>query len=460
MLLDNTEVNAVYEDKILQAMTAQGLTLMQGTTPRSRYDGAGVSIAILDTGIDYNHPMLGGGGFPNARVIGGIDVGDDDSDPIDQNGHGTACAGIAAGNILTIGTGDYIGGVAPGAKLYAIKISYTDKYGIPTGYAWTSDIIEGLEWCITHQYDDPANPIKIANISFGFGKYTTSCDNDSYAEVGAETIQNTIAAGITLFAAAGNDGYTNALSLPACYTGVISVGAVYDAATGSKSFSNCSDETAADQVTCYSNSAAILDLLAPGHEAYTTDITGEGGYSTGDYDSHFGGTSAASPYAAGGAAILQSASYRLRNSFFSSEAIRTLLVDTGVLLQDPKNGLEKPRVDLQAALSSFLLPGDINGDGIVDISDSILPLQVLSSSSSNKASLYGDINGDHLIGIEEVIYGMRFSAGLICIEGHPDACTPEAACDITEGFWYDDTCHEQPSCDTTLPDLCDEVVFH
>lgn len=179
MLLDNSEVIAVYEDKIMRAMTAQGIALMQGLSPRSRYGGSGVAVAVLDTGIDYTHPLLGGGGFPNGKVIGGIDLGDDDDNPLDQNGHGTACAGIVAGNIPTTNTGDYIGGVAPGAKLYAVKISYTDAGGTPTGLAYTSDLLAGMEWCITHQYDDPAHPIKIASISFGLGKFVTSCDSDT-----------------------------------------------------------------------------------------------------------------------------------------------------------------------------------------------------------------------------------------------------------------------------------------
>jgi subtilisin family serine protease len=455
MLLDNSEVISVYEDKIMRAMTAQGIALMQGLAPRSRYDGSGIAVAVLDTGIDYTHPLLGGGGFPNGKVIGGTDVGDDDDDPLDQNGHGTACAGIVAGNIPTTNTGDYIGGVAPGAKLYAVKISYTDAGGTPTGLAYTTDMIVGMEWCITHQYDDPAHPIKIASISFGLGEYTTSCDNDLYAEVGVETIRNAAEAGITIFAASGNEGYTNAISLPACYTGVISVGAVHDGAAGVSSFSTCSDETAADLVACYSNSASFLDLLAPSHNAYTTDITGSGGYSGGDYDPNFGGTSAACPYAAGSAAVIQSTSHALRDSFFMPEEIRTLLVGTGVLIPDTKNGLEKPRIDLHAALTSFLTAGDVNGDGTVDISDAVLSLQMLSNSASDAVTLYGDVNGNHLIGIEEVIYGMRYSAGMICMEGHLDACEPDTACDITGGFWYDDICHTEPLCQATGLELCD-----
>lgn len=454
-LLDNGEVTAIYEDRILQPLTQQGLSLINGNTPRMRYDGSGIGIAILDTGIDYNHPMLGGGGFPNYTVIGGIDVGDDDNDPIDRHGHGTACAGIAAGDLPVENTGDYIGGVAPGSKIYAVKISHSDTYGIPTGLAWTSDIIEGVEWIITHQYDNPLNPIKIATISFGLGAYTSQCDNDSYAEFGVETVQNAIDAGITLFASSGNDGHTNALSLPACYSGVISVGAVYDYSIGPESFSNCTESAVIDKVTCYSNSSTFLDLLAPSHNTHTTDIIGSDGYSSTDYDTSFGGTSAASPYAAGSAAVIQSASVQLRDRFFAPTEIESLLTETGQAIVDYKNDVLKPRIDLDNALSSFLQPGDVNGDGLLDLADSILSLQLAISSLTDEVTLYGDINADDRIGLEESIYNFRFLAGMVCVPGHLDACTSGLECESVDGFWYDWVCNSIPSCDVTQLNLCD-----
>src|SRR6266404_3558398 len=107
---------------VISTHLAQGIPLMHGMTYRSAYNGAGMSIAICDTGVDYNHPRLGGGGFPNSKVLGGFDFGDNYSDPIPNgNGHGTACAGIVAGNLGSVG--DYIGGVAYNARLYALKVS-------------------------------------------------------------------------------------------------------------------------------------------------------------------------------------------------------------------------------------------------------------------------------------------------------------------------------------------------
>lgn len=447
-------VISVYEDQELRPMTSQGLSLINGDIPRSRYNGAGISIAILDTGIDYNHPMLGGGGFPNAKVIGGVDTGDDDADPFDLYGHGTAVAGIAAGDVPSVLTTDYVGGVAAGAKLYAVKMSHSDEYGSPTGYAWTSDIIEAVEWCITHQYDDPAAPIKIANISFGLGSYSSACDTDSYAEVGVETVENANLAGITILASSGNNGYTQALSLPACYSGVIAVGAVYDADIGYMSYGTCSEDAGVDMVACYSNSSSDLDLLAPSYNAYTTDTLGSYGLTTGDYDPEFGGTSASSPYAAGSAAVIQAAYYLHRGEFLTPGEVRALLVSTGDQLTDERNGIVKPRVDLDAALVSFLAAGDVNGDGMIDVADPIDSLKLLTDSTTAPASLYSDVDGDNRVGFAETFYGLRYVAGLVCEEGHVGACTSQDECETADGFWYNEICHEEPLCEASDLSQC------
>lgn len=454
-LLADNRVYAVFEDRLLQPMTTQGLSLMQGSTPRARYDGSGIAIAVLDTGVDYNHPMLGGGGFPNSKVIGGVDIGDDDFDPFDAHGHGTACAGIAAGDRPTSAVGDYIGGVAPGTRIYAVKISHSDVYGQPTGEAWTSDILEALEWCITHQYDAPANPIVIANISFGLGEYSTPCDSDPYAEVGVVTIENANFAGISLFASSGNNGYAQSLNLPACYSGVISVGAVYDNAIGNISFNTCTDETATDKVACYSNSASNLDLLAPSHNVYTTDTLGSSGGASGDYKTDFGGTSASSPYGAGSAAVIQEAFYTHRGTFLSPDELRAILITSGDLILDQKNNISKPRVNLNTALTKFLQAGDINGDGVIDTGDAIDSLKLLSNAPSQPLSLYGDINKDSRLGFEETVYSLRYAAELVCMEGYLNNCTTEEECEAADGFWHGEACYGEPFCDAANLALCD-----
>ena len=372
-LLAHPAVLRVEPDGVLEPHLRQGIPLMHADTPSATYNGSGMSIAICDTGIDTAHPRLGGGGSPifNAKVIGGYDTGDNDADPrpdsITGNAHGTACAGIAAGDLGD--AGDYIGGVAPGAKLYAIKISQGTS-----GSASTASMIAGWEWAITHQHDDPAHPILIISTSFGGGSFASTCDTAAPAMTTAAA--NAVAAGITIFASSGNDGYCASMGWPACISHVNSVGAVYDANFGTYtpcvSADSCAtkiattgcatgyyvaDNTVADKVTAYSNSASFLTLFAPANRAYTADIVGTGGYDTGDFYPSFGGTSAACPYAAGAAAVLQSAAKAKTGSYLTPAQVKTYLTTYGNTLTDGKvTSVQKPRINLASAVAALAAP--------------------------------------------------------------------------------------------------------
>ncbi len=146
-------------------------------------DGTGMVIAIIDTGVDYKHPDLGGGFGPNYKVIGGYDFGDKDDDPMDSNGHGTHVAGIAAadGNVK---------GVAPKAKILAYKIVSGDS-----GSASTESIIAGIERAVK----DGANA---ANLSFGSGSLGTSDPEDPENKA----FDTAADAGVLSSIAAGNQG--------------------------------------------------------------------------------------------------------------------------------------------------------------------------------------------------------------------------------------------------------------
>ena len=357
-LRQHGDVFSIELDRKLQIHTAQGIPLIDASAVRGTYNGQGVAIAIVDTGIDYTHPKL------SAKVLGGYDFGGEynnpavqDADPMDVNGHGTSCAGIAAGDTGT--TGDYIGGVAYGAKLYAVKVTHGS-----TGEAYTSDIIAGWEWCITHQNDNPNYPIMVINTSMGSGQFTTACD--SYSTAMTSAAANAVAAGITIFVSSGNNGYCNAIAWPSCISHVIAVGAVFDASLGTLGFcvdpsscapnqgthASCSPNPVAwsysitpDRETPYSNTAPILGLLAPSHMAYTTAKGGS-------YVSNFGGTSAASPYAAGAAAILQNAAKEKLGYFLTPADVRSILVSTGDPLTDVKINYGKTRINLEAAINA------------------------------------------------------------------------------------------------------------
>jgi subtilisin family serine protease len=160
----------------------------------------------------------------------------------------------------------------------------------------------------------------------------------------------------------------------------MSVGAVYDADIGQNpptpyvgcistlsctgfttncpcSSGNCyiDSTTAADQVTTYSNSSSTLALFAPSNNAYTTDIVGTGGYSSGDYATSFGGTSAACPYAAGAAAVLQHAARSKKGSYLTPDEVQQYLVTYGDDVTDskPTPAITKPRVNLGAAVDAI-----------------------------------------------------------------------------------------------------------
>ena len=327
--------------------------------------GRGCLIAICDSGVDYTHARLGGGGFPNSKVIGGYNFGDGTSDPMPNGvGHGTCCAGIAAGDLGTVG--DYIGGVAYNAKLYALKITAGGSSS-----ATDDAIVAAWDWCVTHKNDNANYPIMVISTSFGGLRYFSPCDSALPSMTIAAN--NAVTAGITVLASSGNDGYCDSISEPACISSVISVGAVYDASFGQydpcvnanscvvKYAGGCAtgyyavDNTAADQVASYANSASFLTLLAPGNKCYTLDIVGAAGESSGDYYDSFGGTSAACPYAAGAVACLQSAAKARTGSFLTPQEVKNRLVTYGDNITDPKSPITKPRVNLESAIQS--LPG-------------------------------------------------------------------------------------------------------
>ena len=267
---------------------------------------------------------------------------------------GRACSGIAAGDLGTVG--DYIGGVAYGAKLYAMKISVG-----ATGSASSSAIANAWDWCVLHQYDDLDNPIMVISTSFGSGRYSGNCDGDY--RLLTDAAANAMAAGISLFVASGNDGYCDSMGYPACIDSVISVGAVYDANIGRNpitgtvgciAYGSCvgtSDPsqvceklyvdvtTNADQVCKYSNTSEFVSLLAPSNWATTTKLGG--GYW--DTANGFGGTSAACPYAAGAAACLQSAAKAITGAYLTHSQVKSTFTNTGDLITDSKVNVSKPR---------------------------------------------------------------------------------------------------------------------
>ncbi len=159
--------------------------LIQGGQPSGGlgYTGQGIVVGIVDTGIDYNHPDLGGPGFPNSKVIAGYDFGDWDNDPRDCQGHGTHVAGIVAAD----GT---LKGVAKDAKLVAAKI-VRGCLGSATG----ESIVAAFEYLTNLGVD-------VINMSFG-----SDCGFNQPDDPEQIAISNAVRAGIVVTISAGNDYY-------------------------------------------------------------------------------------------------------------------------------------------------------------------------------------------------------------------------------------------------------------
>jgi subtilisin family serine protease/photosystem II stability/assembly factor-like uncharacterized protein len=169
-------------------------------------DGNGVTVAVIDTGVDYHDADLGGGFGPGHKVVAGHDFVNGDDDPMDDNGHGTHVAGIIAGSPATR---DGITGVAPGARLTAYKVLGADGTGDE------STIIEGLEAAI-----DPSNHDRANVVNMSLGAHEDSSDPLEQAAHAASQ------AGVVVVTAAGNDGPGDGTSVsPGDAAGVLSVGA-------------------------------------------------------------------------------------------------------------------------------------------------------------------------------------------------------------------------------------------
>ncbi|WP_377273632.1 S8 family serine peptidase [Peterkaempfera sp. SMS 1(5)a] len=206
-------VTAVVPDIPVRAQTDVSVPLIGAPQVWKRQDpsgkavrGAGVTVAVIDSGVDYTHPDLGGGFGPGHKVVAGYDFVNNDADPMDDNGHGTHVAGIIAGKAAEQGG---ITGVAPDATIVAYKVM--DDQG--SGYE--SDIIAGVEAA-----SDPANPHRADVINMSLGGSGDGTDPLGLAATAATR------AGVVVVAAAGNYGPgPDTVTTPASADGVIAVGA-------------------------------------------------------------------------------------------------------------------------------------------------------------------------------------------------------------------------------------------
>ena len=288
-------------------------------SPTAKVDGIDeridVDIAILDTGIRPDHPDL--------NVVGGVNcVNGHGWDDDDRGGHGTMVGGFAAGIDNSFGTV----GVAPGARLWAVKVA--------TKRGWISDsaALCGFDWVIKH-----ADVIEVANMSFAGDLKNPGFMRKENAPCGVEkpsrfheAICEMVELGVTVVAAAGNETTDASLLYPAAYPEVITVSATSDTdglPGGLGPNSSCyPDEQADDHLAFFSNYGAPVDLAAPG-VCYLSTFVAPYWYAVGS------GTSFATPRVAGAAAL-----YISTHPNATPAQVQQALMDSaepGPLLGDP-----------------------------------------------------------------------------------------------------------------------------
>ncbi|PKO07196.1 MAG: hypothetical protein CVU41_02635 [Chloroflexi bacterium HGW-Chloroflexi-3] len=337
-LLKSPLVVGIEEDQIMKPLLTESVPLINADDVwAAGYTGAGQVVAVLDTGVDKNHPALAGkvvseacysttsttsnppttslcpGGVSATTAVNSALPYISGYCPAGECDHGTHVAGIVTGNNSTIK------GVSKDADLIAIQVFSRLDDGSNEVGSWQSDQIKGLERVYTLS---STNSIASVNLSLGGGSYSNSATCDTYVAY-KTAVDNLRTAGIVTVAASGNEGYTSSIASPACISSVVSIGATTDYGT--------------EVVANFSNSASILDLLAPG-EWITSSIPGTG-YAT------WNGTSMATPHVAGAWALIRSAVPSA-----TVDQILTAFKTTGVPILDTRNGITKPRIDVLAAM--------------------------------------------------------------------------------------------------------------
>jgi hypothetical protein len=295
--------------------------------------GAGIGVAVVDTGIDNDHPdlqpaIIDQQCFSSASRSCAPSGLPRSPNAEDEQGHGTAVSGIVLGrgNVAPVG-------VAPEANLIGVRV-FRDQGGAPT-----QDIVDGLNWVVARQ---SADNIRVVNMSLGGGAAIgVNCD-DQYTGV-KQVFQTLVNRNVAIFVATGNGGNTDRVAFPACISNATGVGATWDAELRLGS-PDCHGKTTVGplDITCYTDRGRAMDLVAPGSVIASSRM---GGGATGG--GH--GTSFAAPHAAGVAALIFSAYPRLH-----ARDVERVMRNAGDLVIHPESGLEVRRVNALKAVLAVL----------------------------------------------------------------------------------------------------------
>ena len=366
-------VVAISPDRRYRMQLAQSLPLIgQPIAAATGQIGTGTAVAVLDTGIDYTRAAFGtcpNVGAAGCKVVAAQDFATPDGLLDEGVLHGTNVGAIVLG-------------VAPDTRLLAL-----DVFNGSTSN--DSIILSAINFVISNQ---ATYNIRAMNLSLGDRSASASpCSSGGNPYVSA--FGSARAVGIAPVIAAGNGAFDNGsfrigLASPACTPGALSVGATYDANVGGLAWGSapdvCSDpSTSADLITCFSQTASYLTLLAPGALISAAGIT-------------HGGTSQAAPHVAGAVALLAAA-----NPAATITAIESALRTTGPLLHDPLINMDFHRLALPAALTAIGTtppppppPGGctISGDAADNTLDGTTGDDVMCAGGGDDLVLAGDGN--------------------------------------------------------------------
>lgn len=335
----DTSVTSIETDDGGGGHMTESVPLIGGTAVQLRgYDGSGITVAIIDTGVDSTHPDLigdvvdeqcfcatedGGGCCPNGTV--------QQSGPgaaADDHGHGSHVAGIVASRGIIAPRG-----MAPGVRIVAVKAMDRDNR-----FASFADVYKALEWVSTRHPE-----VRVVNMSLGtFNLYDGYCDESPVATATRQLVTAMRRRGVLVVASSGNSAETERTPLPACVTDVVAVGSVYDSTLAFYKSDPCSEtDLRADDVSCFSNGGPTVDLLAPGAVINSVAPLRR-------MQARMG-TSMAAPHVVGSAALLMQA-----YPAGSANVIEEILKRTGRPVFDRRTGIVVPRVDVNAAVSSVV----------------------------------------------------------------------------------------------------------
>lgn len=334
-LTELEEVAYIEYDKLNQLLTVEGRALVGSDVAAANgFTGDGIGVAVIDSHFDLLHSELGGStSLPNGVVAAGQNFSDPGTSIHSQNFndcyHGTGTASIV--------------------RRYAQDVDLYCHTVFPN--AFDSVIVEAINWCITNKNGvNGGAPIKVISMSLGGGQNFSECNSGTMHTAAGNALAN----GILVFAASGNDGWTDSMGSPACSNNVISVGSVWDengAAYSPFPPANCSDSNRqVNERTCYSDTASFLDIYAPSEEVICAQCGG-GTWA-------LGGTSSACPAAAGMTAQFLEAQPGYAGD---KSALLTRYQDTGVTVSGDNS---KRRIDLDAAIGGGSTGPDELSNGV------------------------------------------------------------------------------------------------